>query len=175
MAERRRESHNLQVFLYCGCLASLRAQRSNPDSVMTKYGLLRRCAPRNDEKTVNSFAVWHHLRRFCLTLRRVSGRGLSSGTSPERIAPESVTRLHSGFVHRNMSRWRPGRGTRSSLARLHKGPDGGSILKSCEHCESNQNRQRVNRIHLPRRPGQASPCEREPGPTPRDLSLARSG
>ena len=32
------------------------------------------------------------------------GRGLSSGTSPERIAPESVTPLLSGFVHRNISR-----------------------------------------------------------------------
>jgi hypothetical protein len=32
------------------------------------------------------------------------GRGLSSGTSPERIAPESVTPVLSGFVHRNISR-----------------------------------------------------------------------
>jgi hypothetical protein len=39
-------------------------------------------------------------------MRRISGRGLSSGTSPERIAPESLTPLHSGFVHRNISRWR---------------------------------------------------------------------
>src|SRR4029453_16995009 len=30
---------------------------------MTKYGLLRRCAPRNDGKTLNSF-FWHHQRRF---------------------------------------------------------------------------------------------------------------
>jgi hypothetical protein len=37
-------------------------------------------------------------------MRRIGGRGLSSGTSPERIAPESVTPLHSGFVHRNISR-----------------------------------------------------------------------
>jgi len=33
-----------------------------------------------------------------------SGRGLNSGTSPERIAPESLTRTNSGFVHRNISR-----------------------------------------------------------------------
>jgi hypothetical protein len=31
------------------------------------------------------------------------GRGLSSGTSPERITPESLTRTNSGFVHRNIS------------------------------------------------------------------------
>src|SRR5947208_15215991 len=35
----------------------------------------------------------------CFTMRRVSGRGLSSGTSPERIAPESLTPMTSGFVH----------------------------------------------------------------------------
>jgi hypothetical protein len=35
----------------------------------------------------------------------LAGRGLSSGTSPERNAPESLTPLHSGFVHRNISRW----------------------------------------------------------------------
>ena len=34
----------------------------------------------------------------------ICGRTLSSGTSPERIAPESLTHLHSGFVHRNISR-----------------------------------------------------------------------
>ena len=38
-------------------------------------------------------------------MRRIKGRGLSSGTSPERIAPESLTRANSGFVHRNISRW----------------------------------------------------------------------
>jgi hypothetical protein len=32
------------------------------------------------------------------------GAHLSSGTSPERIAPESVTPPNSGFVHRNISR-----------------------------------------------------------------------
>jgi hypothetical protein len=31
------------------------------------------------------------------------GRGLSSGTVKERIAPESLTPMLSGFVHRNMS------------------------------------------------------------------------
>jgi hypothetical protein len=49
-----------------------------------------------------------------------------------------VTRLLSGFVHRNMSRWRLGLGTRSSLARLHKRPIGGAILKSFARAESNQ-------------------------------------
>jgi hypothetical protein len=32
------------------------------------------------------------------------GRGLSSGTVAERIAPESLTPTNSGFVHRNISR-----------------------------------------------------------------------
>jgi hypothetical protein len=32
------------------------------------------------------------------------GRGLSSGTPWERIAPESLTPVGSGFVHRNISR-----------------------------------------------------------------------
>ena len=31
----------------------------------------------------------------CFTMRRIQVRDLSSGTSPERIAPESVTPLHS--------------------------------------------------------------------------------
>ena len=105
--------------------------------------MLRRCASRNDEKTLNSFVVWHHLRRFCFTMRRIDGRGLSSGTVKERIAPESVTRALSGFVHRNISRWRLRCGTRSSLARLHKGPMGGEILKRCEAFESNQKWERV--------------------------------
>ena len=103
-----------------------------------KYGLLRRFAPRNDGKKL----IWSlapPLAPICLTLRRMRGRGLSSGTSPERIASESVTRLLSGFVHRNMSRWRLGLGTRSSLSRLHKRPIGGAILKRCGHGESNQN------------------------------------
>jgi hypothetical protein len=40
----------------------------------------------------------------CLTMRRAGARCLSSGTSPERIAPESVTPPHCRFVHRNISR-----------------------------------------------------------------------
>ena len=58
-----------------------------------------------------------------------SGRGLNSGTSPERIAPESLTRPYSGFVHRNISRLRSDSGTRSSLARSGKRRHGGEILK----------------------------------------------
>jgi hypothetical protein len=34
-----------------GQFPSLRAQRSNPSSPQTQYGLLRRFAPRNDEKS----------------------------------------------------------------------------------------------------------------------------
>jgi len=100
-------------------------------------------------------------------MRRVGGRGLSSGTVAERIAPESVTRLLSGFVHRNISRRRPGRGTRSSLARLHKGPIGGAFLKSSARAESNQNWQRVNRIPsafvIPGRCAASNPESRDSG------------
>jgi hypothetical protein len=39
-------------------------------------------------------------------MRRLEVAGLSSGTSPERIAPESVTPLQCGFVLRNISRGR---------------------------------------------------------------------
>jgi hypothetical protein len=41
---------------------------------------------------------------LCVTLRRLCGRGLSSGTSPERMASESLTLPETGFVHRNISR-----------------------------------------------------------------------
>jgi hypothetical protein len=40
----------------------------------------------------------------CFTMRRIRGRGLSSGTVTERIAPESLTLTTPGFVHRNISR-----------------------------------------------------------------------
>src|SRR6478736_447309 len=95
----------------------------------------------------------------CLTLRRVAGRGLSLGTVAERIAPESVTRLLSGFVHRNISRWRLGHGTRSSLARLHKGPIGAAFLKSSARAESNQKRQRVKSRVVPRKRDHSLPLE----------------
>src|SRR5258707_10939655 len=99
-------------------------------------------------------------------MRRVGGRGLSSGTVAERIAPESVTRLLSGFVHRNISRRRPGRGTRSSLARLHKGPIGGAFLKSSARAESNQNWQRVKSRVRPPPPPPPPPRHPHPDPPP---------
>src|ERR1700692_209980 len=43
-------------------------------------------------------------RPFCTTMRRVKDLGLSSRTSLERIAAESVTLLLSEFVHGDMSR-----------------------------------------------------------------------
>jgi hypothetical protein len=67
------------------------------------------------------------------------GRGLSSGTSPERIAPESVTPLLSGFVHRNISR-----GLRSAaLDQVRQ--FGGEFLKVFDVVESNQKWGRVKR------------------------------
>ena len=56
----------------------------------------------------------------CFTLRRSCRRGLSSGTSLERIAPESLTHRHTCSVHRNISRWPLGGRTRSSLADVNK-------------------------------------------------------
>src|SRR5258705_1060613 len=102
-------------------------------------------------------------------MRRICGRGLSSGTVAERIAPESVTRLHSGFVHRNISRWRSGCGIRSSLVRLHKGPIGGAILKNSAQAESNQKWERVNRI-----PSFLSPRRPRAPPGARIVVIARS-
>jgi hypothetical protein len=78
-----------------------------------KNGLLRRFAQLrkrfafvagNDEENPGSFGRALRSAPFRDNLRRLCGRGLSSGTSPERIAPESLTHLHSGFVHRNISR-----------------------------------------------------------------------
>src|SRR5712664_329186 len=83
-------------------------------------------------------------------MRRYRGRGLSSGTSPERIAPESVTHSHSGFVHRNISRGQLMCGTRSSLARSHKSRFEGENLKVRPTRESNQKPERVKpRIETP--------------------------
>src|SRR5215217_5913203 len=79
-------------------------------------------------------------------MRRIWGRGLSSGTSPERKAPESVTPVLSGFVHRNISRWLFECGTRSSLALADKRRFIGEILNAGARSESNQKPIRVNRI-----------------------------
>ena len=79
-------------------------------------------------------------------MRRFKGRGLSSGTSPERIAPESLTPVVSGFVHRNISRSQSIQRTRSSLSAIDKLRFSGKILKRFGHDESNQNAQRVKPI-----------------------------
>jgi hypothetical protein len=56
-----------------------------------KYGLLRRFAPRNDGKTLNLLFLRRYFPPIMFQFATHFGRGLSSGTSPERIAPESVT------------------------------------------------------------------------------------
>src|SRR5258708_4043238 len=90
-------------------------------------------------------------------MRRMGGRGLSSGTVAERIAPESLTPTNSGFVHRNISRWRFRDGTRSSFERADKPGFVGGILKVLSGPESNQKRGRVK----PRvAPFTLSPCGR---------------
>ena len=81
-------------------------------------------------------------------MRRFKGRGLSSGTSPERIAPESLTPVVSGFVHRNISRSRSIPGTRSSLSAIDKARFGSKMLKPFGLAESNQNQQRVKLIPM---------------------------
>src|SRR6202035_1937545 len=73
------------------------------------------------------------------------GRGLSSGTVAERIAPESVTPMLSRYVHRNISREIALQSTRSSLAARDKPGFGGGFLKFRGRVESNQKRGRVNR------------------------------
>src|SRR5260370_7233927 len=57
------------------------------------------------------------IRPFCTTMRRVMDLGLSSRTSLERIAAESVTPLLSKFVHGDMSR-HPVRGPPYRVLRL---------------------------------------------------------
>jgi hypothetical protein len=93
----------------------------------------------------------------CFIMRRLCDRGLSSGTSPERIAPESVTPMyvplrspqHIGQIARPR--------TRSSLTRAGKQWFGGEFLKSFARVESNQKQARVNRNSLPLA---LSPCGR---------------
>src|ERR1700730_8519342 len=57
------------------------------------------------------------IRPFCTTMRRVMDLGLSSRTSLERIAAESVTRLLLEFVHGDISR-HPVRGPPYRVERL---------------------------------------------------------
>ncbi|WP_334408003.1 hypothetical protein [Bradyrhizobium sp. AZCC 2289] len=107
MAERRRvrESHIFQVFFYVLAPVVIASAAKQSIKQQSKCGLLRRFAPRNDGKDLSSFL----LAPFAPILSHFAthwGRGLSSGTSPERIAPESLTLPGTGFVHRNISRWR---------------------------------------------------------------------
>ena len=69
-------------------------------------------------------------------------RGLRSGTSLERNAPESVTPTVTRYVHRNISRWRHRGGTRSSLKRLHKQRCWGEIVKGRSRIRSGQESRR---------------------------------
>ena len=83
--------------------------------------------------------VFHNATRLC-------GRGLSSGTSPERIRARIADSCASScFVHRNISRRSRVSGTRSSLTRADKRRFGGEILKVACGLELNQKRGRVNR------------------------------
>jgi len=69
-------------------------------------------------------------------------RGLRSGTSLERNAPESVTPTVTRYVHRNISRWRHRGDTRSSLKRLHKQRGRGEIVKGRSRIRSGQESRR---------------------------------
>jgi hypothetical protein len=109
-------------------------------------------------------------------MRRIRCRGLSSGTVPERNAPESLTPAGSCYVHRNISRRGLSRSTRSSLAPADKGRFGGEFLKGCENAESNQKSGRVKPIPLDRRCGAPTPAlprkrEREKTAAPDDRHL----
>src|SRR6201996_9458318 len=73
------------------------------------------------------------------------GRGLSSGTSLERIGKESPTRPVFRFVHRNISHWLAVEATRSSFQQLHKRRFSAKFVKIFGESESNQKWQRVKR------------------------------
>src|ERR1700722_4674366 len=88
----------------------------------------------------------------CLTLRRIWGCGLSSGTTLERKAPESPTPPPVPLRSPQHPAPAPPCRTRSSLQRFHKQPFGAAILKITGCTESNQNRGRVNRIRWPSEP-----------------------
>ena len=82
-------------------------------------------------------------------MRRMCDGDLSFRTVAERIAPESLTPSHSGFVHRNISRFGLCGSTRSSLTALDKPWFGGEFIKNRRVMESNQKRGRVNKIQGP--------------------------
>src|SRR5205085_1302931 len=92
-------------------------------------------------------------------MRRLRGRGLSSGTSLERIAPESLTPPDVPLRSPQYLALTLDRGTRSSLTRLHKRRFNGEFLKVFAPWESNQKWVRVNPI--------PSPCVAMPSPSPR--------
>ena len=76
--------------------------------------------------------------RICFILRRRCGRGLRSGTSLERNAPESLTLPETRYVHRNISRWHARGDTRSSLQGLHKRRCMAEIVKGRSRIRSGQ-------------------------------------
>src|SRR5450631_1144243 len=73
--------------------------RSEPNADVEEKAIFFRCFYRISRRRMDN-APWS----ICFNLRRLRGRSLSSGTPGERIAPESVTPVGSGFVHRNISR-----------------------------------------------------------------------
>src|SRR5437764_8267947 len=100
---------------------------------------LRRYVHAYSAKVGTGFAIRIRvLPRLCFNLRRRCGRGLSSGTSLERNAPESLTPAQTRFVHRNISRGYDPGDTRSSLRGLHKPGVLGEFLKVWVRSESNQ-------------------------------------
>src|SRR5438132_11329076 len=86
-------------------------------------------------------------------MRRLRGRGLSSGTSLERIAPESLTPPHVLLRSPQHLAWSLSDSTRSSLTGLHKRRFDGEFLKILRGSESNQKVTRVNWIPGPVIPG----------------------
>jgi hypothetical protein len=117
------------------------------------------------------FCNWNTRQVKTVSQCDAQGSRLSSGTSPERIAPESLTPVLSGFVHRNISRGPIIRGTRSSLDGLDKPGKQSEILNRTENAESNQKRARVNRIPSHFRIRGPHPSRRGENAAPQDEGL----
>jgi hypothetical protein len=120
-----RESHIFGVFLYVAVIASEAKQSTAPRAQLTKYGLLRRFAPRNDEKIGDDrkFRILGLLGSIsaesvsdCNDLLPIQARNLSLRTSPERIAAESLTPPRNPFRSPQHLALIIPAGTRSSLS-----------------------------------------------------------
>jgi len=130
----------------CDAIRPLPASAARRVRGQTSQGRSRLALP--EEKIVSDLVDANARARNCLRLQRFWAYDLSSGTSLERIAAESLTPLYFRLRSPNISRRCFGRGTRSSLNALGKQPFSARFLKISAGAESNQIRPGVNRIPL---------------------------